>query len=348
MAPLNAPASPPPMTRADFVNVDAYIRHLELQVEYGKIKSALEKERQAVDRASQNREELLLREEQEVLDEAVNAEDVGGAEELDQVEEAVENLFLRGYDRSTNPGKLIVGNRQRFTCQRTQKIENGQRFFYYCATRAENRGNKEKMCRASTVVEKKENGEITLTTTPKLEQHNHMVEESKAVKWRIMNDMEALFQEDLTTLPSQVRKRILLKFKILYQNKPEIWEEVISLLPSNDAIDKRLRSVRLRSLGKLPRSREDLNIENLLENMGESGGGNIKVLDSAKLWREEDFRAIFRDVDGFADDVAPDRVVVFTTDALLSQLALSAKWSQVKNLFCNCKDLTHVSLVCKD
>ena len=88
----------------------------------------------------------------------------------------------------------------------------------------------------------------------------------------------------------------------------------------------------MRSLGKLPRSREDLNIENLLENMGESGGGNIKVLDSAKLWREEDFRAIFRDVDGFADDVAPDRVVVFTTDALLSQLALSAKWSQVKNL----------------
>ena len=61
MAPLNAPASPPPMTRADFVNVDAYIRHLELQVEYGKIKSALEKERerQAVDRASQNREDLI-------------------------------------------------------------------------------------------------------------------------------------------------------------------------------------------------------------------------------------------------------------------------------------------------
>ena len=76
----------------------------------------------------------------------------------------------------------------------------------------------------------------------------------------------------------------------------------------------------------------------------------MKTLDVPKfcLFLEEDFRAIFRDVDGFADDVAPDRVVVFTTDALLSQLALSAKWSQVKNLFCNCKDLTDVSLVCKD
>ena len=85
----------------------------------------------------------------------------------------------------------------------------------------------------------------------------------------------------------------------------------------------------MKTLGKLPKSRNDLNIESLMENLKEWGGDNVKVLDSNQMWAEGAFRAVFNDVEGFSADSAPERVVLFTTDALLSQLAQSGKWSQV-------------------
>ena len=256
---------------------------------------------------------------------------VEGVEGDIEEEVVVENLFLKGYANSKNPGKLVVGSRQRFTAYANMQTDEGHRYYYQCARKLENRGNKAAMCKATVIVDKDEQGDLHLQTIPKLEDHNHACDESRVIKWKIMEEMEESFIEDVTVLPSKIRKKTILKYQIKYRTSPDIWQEVLALLPSDESIDKRLREIRMKTLGKLPKSRNDLNLESLLENLKEWGGDNVKVLDSNLMWEDEAFRAIFSDVEGFSTDSAPERVILFSTDALLSQLAQSTKWSQVRN-----------------
>ena len=340
MVSLKTPTSPTPMSRADFASVEAYIKHLELQVEYGRMK-ALIKDMENKDKGAnvgrQSAEETIAdqgliptggedgREEGEEGAE----EDVGRDEEdvHDEEEGDVESVFLKGNRNAKNPGKLVIGSRQQFLSGRIVKTDQGHRYFYKCARKNENR------CKASVVVDEDEFGALNLQNIPKVEDHNHICDEARVIKWKMMDEMEACFLEDITVLPSKIRKKIILKYQVKYRTSPDTWQEVIALMPSDDAIDKRLREVRMRNLGKLPRSRDDLNLETLMENLKDWGGENVKVLDSNQMWEDQAFRAVFRDVEGFSADSSPERVLLFTTDALLSQLAQSAKWSQVQKSF---------------
>ena len=111
----------------------------------------------------------------------------------------------------------------------------------------------------------------------------------------------------------------------MYRTKPDIWHQIQSLLPSDDSIDRRLRELRNNLIGNVPETRDGLDIKNLLENLQEFGSDNIEVLDSLKMWQDEEFRKNI-DNDFSLDD--PPRVLLLTTPKMLEQLANSAKWSQ--------------------
>ena len=51
------------------------------------------------------------------------------------------------------------------------------------------------------------------------------------------------------------------------------------------------------------------------------------MIDSNKVWEEEDFCEKFPE--DFTEEDNPPRVLIFTTPALLKQLAYFEKWSQV-------------------
>ena len=76
----------------------------------------------------------------------------------------------------------------------------------------------------------------------------------------------------------------------MYRTKPDIWHQIQSLLPSDDSIDRRLRELRNNLIGNVPKTRDSLDIKNLLENLQEFGSDNIEVLDSLKMWQDEEFR----------------------------------------------------------
>ena len=42
--------------------------------------------------------------------------------------------------------------------------------------------------------------------------HNHNNEESRVVKWKIMDDMNKEYLNEATILPSVVRKKVILKY----------------------------------------------------------------------------------------------------------------------------------------
>ena len=68
-------------------------------------------------------------------------------------------------------------------------------------------------------------------------------------------------------------------------------------------------------MGRVPKSRDDLDIERLLFNLEELGGDNIEVIDSNKVWEEEEFREKFPE--DFTEGDHPPRILLFTTTTVL-------------------------------
>ena len=78
---------------------------------------------------------------------------------------------------------------------------NGIRFYYVCAYRAENKCWKADQCSASLNVDTSEGGEV-LNVEMINKIHNHNNEESRVVKWKIMDDMNKEYLNEATILPS--------------------------------------------------------------------------------------------------------------------------------------------------
>ena len=310
--------------RPDFETVEEYIKYLELRVEYQTMKESIEKIRKQLKSGDQKE----TRVEEAEGDEAEGAEEAEGDADITENSEDETFSFLKGHEDSKNPGKLVVG-KQRFTSVRTKKTENGFSYNYQCAVKAESKRDKgRETCKASLIVETNEDGsDISLRTIPRESEHSHVCEESQKIKWEIISDIQECFSKDETVQPSLVRKKTILKFQVKYRSEPDLWQEVLLLLPSDQNIDKQLRKMRLKRQGKVPKTREDIDIATIIENLKSWKGENVMVLDSDEMWQDETFRNIFKDEEGF--DTTPERVLLFTTPLLLTQLANSPKWSQV-------------------
>ena len=334
MVSLKTPEVPKPMSRADFVSIEAYVLYLEQQIEFTKMKEEMAKMKRDMGKRAPEEDEVTM----EDLGPDEEA-DVGGGEgeEEEEEEEEVEVereeggiRFIKGYSTARNPGKLIVGEKQRFVCGSSRNFEGGIKNYYNCAHKHENKGRKEDMCKVSVLIQTDKDGENpNMSKAPILSEHNHVVDESLVVKWDIMADMETMMLGDVSLLPNVVMKRVILKYQQKHRANPDLWMQVQSILPPDESMCKRLRNVRMKSFGRLPQSREELDLKNLLENLKEWGGENVVILDSNKMWEEEDFRAEFCEDEMFADGETPKRTILFTTPMLLRQLAGSSKWSQV-------------------
>ena len=328
MVSLKTPDSPAERNRLDFKTIEEYVEYLELKVEYQTMKDRTEKIRRQLKKGDPPTKTVETF--AETPAEEIEEGEQGEVADATEVEEDESYTFLKGHQDSKNPGKLIVGI-QRFTSARTKETENGFRYFYQCALKAESKGKKGgELCKASLAVDtNEEGGEVSLSKIPRESDHNHRCEKSQAIRWQIMAEITECFSSNETVLPSIVRKKTILKYKVKYRSEPELWQEILLLLPSDENIDKRLREIRLKHQGKLPKSKEEIDVATILENLKNWGGENVLVLDSDQMWLEEEFRDIFKDEEGF--DSTPARVILFSSPLLLTQLANSSKWSQVNN-----------------
>ena len=162
--------------------------------------------------------------------------------------------FIKGNKGAKNPGKLIIG-RQQFVAGRVISSEKGERWYYECARKHEGKGKgKGASCSARTIVDmdlSRENWEIV--SMPKVSHHNHICDEARVIKWKIMDDMEKEFLQNLAQKPSIIRKRIIVRYITKYQSKPNVWREVQSILAEDHHIDRMLNAFRQGILGNLPR-----------------------------------------------------------------------------------------------
>ena len=79
----------------------------------------------------------------------ITTEDIDSDEEdLDKEVSNLDYMFIKGYTKSKNPGKLVINNRERFICAKNC----GNRYYYVCACKNENKGKNVDKCRATANV----------------------------------------------------------------------------------------------------------------------------------------------------------------------------------------------------
>ena len=328
MVALKTPV-PKGLSQADFVNIEAYVRYLEVQLEYAKMKEEMDKFREA--QSNVNREEGGQEDHDAVVEEGPVERDEDRAGGRGDEEAGVKEFrLIKGAEKAKNPGKLVIGESQRFTFQTTKKVQGKMRHHYACVKKFERRGKYEEQCKAKAIVETDEDGENpTMIKSSNLDDHNHDVRKCEVVAWDIFEDMEAMIIGDYSLLPSVVVKRVMLKYQTMFRNDPDLWADIQSSLPSDESMSKRVRRVRSQRFGKVPKNREELDLKSLMDRLKAEGGENVVILDSNDMWENEDFKKEFEEDELFQDDEKPKRAVLFTTSGLLNQLAASSKWSQV-------------------
>ena len=163
--------------------------------------------------------------------------------------------ILKGHRLAKNPGKLIVGKKQQFVASRQVESELGLRWYYQCARKHEGRGKgKGQSCSAQAIIDVDPlHEEIVLVKAPNLTDHNHICDEARIVKWKMMTEMERRVMTNLTARASVIRKAVVVEYKEKYKDDPSTWSEVQVLLAEDTSIDHRLYDFKQRALGNIPR-----------------------------------------------------------------------------------------------
>lgn len=163
--------------------------------------------------------------------------------------------LLKGNRLAKNPGKLVVGKSQQFLASRHKECEMGQRWYYQCARKHEGRGKgKGESCSAQAIIDVDPlHEEIVLVKAPRVTDHNHVCDEGRIVKWKMMMEMERRVLANLTERASVIRKAVVVEYREMYKNDPRTWGELQILLAEDTSIDHRLYDFKQRALGNIPR-----------------------------------------------------------------------------------------------
>ena len=245
---------------------------------------------------------------------------------FDDIENEDEIELIKGHKMSKNPGKLILG-KQQFVANRCVPSEKGKRWYYSCARKHEGKGKgKGASCSAQAIIDiDLLHEDLKVVKKPKVTDHNHVCDEARVIKWRIQQEMEKRILQNVSSKVSIVRKQVIVEYSEKYKEISGVWQEVQALLVEDTSLDHRLYDFQQRAWGNIPRSRDAIVTERILERLEEVGGQNVKVLDSNEMWEDPTFRARFSEE--IQAKGPPPRAMLFTADKLLEQLTVSEKWA---------------------
>ena len=242
-------------------------------------------------------------------------------EEMDVEEGFIEEYGLGinfeivgGYRRKNidNPGKLVVEDKQKFLFNR--KV--GNTLYYHCSKK-----ETLKCTMKAKLVD--EDGAFTLVELG--ENHNHEDMEGAIVAEKIQREMKERYQENFRKTPGEVIQQVMNKYKLVNDGKP-VWKTIVEYLPSDVVLSKNLRRHKAECIGNIPRGRNALDLQKVLEGMLSAGGDRVKYLDSNELFENDDnFKAGLEVFLGGGE--VPERVLLMTTDPLFHLLAESKKIS---------------------
>ena len=100
-------------------------------------------------------------------------------------------------------------------------------WYYQCARKHEGRGKgKGQSCSAQAIIDVNPlHEEIVLVKAPNLTDHNHICDEARIVKWKMMNEMQRRVMTNLATRAAIIRKAVVFEYQDKYKDDPSTWSE---------------------------------------------------------------------------------------------------------------------------
>ena len=99
----------------------------------------------------------------------------------------------------------------------------------------------------------------------KLTDHNHICDQGRVLKWLLYEELEKTFLMDLMQKPSEVRKKVIGRFREKYRTQPDVLDQLDVLLTEDPNIDRHLNALRHKTLGNLPKSRDAIRVDHILK-----------------------------------------------------------------------------------
>ena len=96
--------------------------------------------------------------------------------------------------------------------------------------------------------------------------------------------------------------------------KDRIWSLIVEYLPDDHVLHRALNRHKQECLGNIPRGRDGLDIQKILEGLLAEGGDKVKYLDSNEMWKDDNFRNKFSALINLPD--VPEQVLLMTNDPL--------------------------------
>ena len=150
--------------------------------------------------------------------------------------------------------------------------------------------------------------------------------EGQIVAEKIQREMKDEFEKDFRKSVRETIQMVMSKYKLKFDRQP-IWQTIVEFLPAESVLSKSLRRHKAESIGNIPRGRDALDLQKILEGLLSSGGDRVKYLDSNELLESNpDLQATLQQY-LVGEIIHPERVLLMTTDPLFHLLGTSAKIS---------------------
>jgi hypothetical protein len=190
----------------------------------------------------------------------------------------------------SNLGVLVTHNSMTFWMDK--RSPDGTILYYTCSKK------RKWGCQATAIVNKltfiidKESmikeDKYVLSKCSGIEEHNHEREFATIIAEKIFMEMSEKVEAEPSLQLSKIHDQILNNYETEF-GEHEFWDEIISALGKEESRIARLRRVRNRQVGQVPKSRDEFDPQPLLSKL--PGGSSIIFLDSNNdlpdNWREK-------------------------------------------------------------
>ena len=131
--------------------------------------------------------------------------------------------------------------------------------------------------------------------------------------------MKDEFEKDFRKSVRETIQMVMSKYKLKFDRQP-IWQTIVEFLPAESVLSKSLRRHKAESIGNIPRGRDALDLQKILEGLLSSGGDRVKYLDSNELLESNPNLQATLQQYLVGEIIHPERVLLMTTNPLFHLL----------------------------
>ena len=108
--------------------------------------------------------------------------------------------------------------------------------------------------------------------------------------------MKTEYETDFRKTTQEVLHSVMNRYKLKYDQKP-VWQSIVKYLPADKDLCRNLRKHKADSIGNIPRGKDALGLQKILEGMLASGGDHVAAAEVYPIFeRKERYWGVTKNV----------------------------------------------------